>query len=42
MELEQQAIKFKSYAFNDSIWVDINQVYEKLPFVNLDNKEKFI
>ncbi len=42
LELEQQAINFKSYAFNDSIWVDINQVYEKLPFVNLDNKEKFI
>ena len=42
LELEQQAINFKSYAFNDSIWVDINQVYEKLPCVNLDNKEKFI
>lgn len=42
LELEQQAINFKSYAFNDSIWVDINQVYEKLPFVNLDNKDKFI
>ena len=41
-ELEQQAINFKSYAFNDSIWVDINQVYEKLPFVNLENKDRFI
>ena len=34
-ELEQLAVQFKSYAFNDSIWVDINQVYEKLPFINL-------
>ena len=25
-ELEQLAVQFKSYAFNDSIWVDINQV----------------
>jgi hypothetical protein len=41
-ELEQQAVKFKSYAFNDSIWVDINQVYEKLPFVNIENKNRFI
>lgn len=40
--LEQQAIKFKSYAFNDSIWVDINQVYEKLPFLNIENKNKYI
>ncbi len=40
--LEQQAVKFKSYAFNDSIWVDINQVYEKLPFVNIENKSKYI
>ncbi|MCU0351122.1 MAG: hypothetical protein MUF43_09880 [Flavobacterium sp.] len=41
-ELQQQAIQFKSYAFNDSIWVDINQVYQKLPFINADNKERFI
>jgi len=41
-ELEQQAVKFKSYAFNDSIWVDINQVYEKLPFLNIENKNKYI
>lgn len=41
-ELEQLAVQFKSYAFNDSIWVDINQVYEKIPFINLENKEKYI
>jgi len=41
-ELQLQAIQFKSYAFNDSIWVDINQVYQKLPFINADNKERFI
>lgn len=41
-DLEQQAVNFKSYAFNDSIWVDINQVFEKLPFVNLENKDRFI
>lgn len=41
-ELEQMAVQFKSYAFNDSIWVDINQVYEKIPFINLENKQKYI
>lgn len=41
-ELEKLSVQFKSYAFNDSIWVDINQVYEKLPFVNIENKNKFI
>jgi len=41
-ELEQQAVNFKSYAFNDSIWVDINQIYEKLPFINIGNNDRFI
>ena len=41
-ELQQLAVQFKSYAFNDSIWVDINQVYEKLPFLNIENKNKYI
>lgn len=41
-DLEQLAIQFKSYAFNDSIWVDVNQVFKKLPFINLENKDKYI
>ena len=41
-ELANMAIQFKSYAFNDSVWVDINQVYEKLPFINIDNKSQYI
>ncbi len=41
-DLQEQAIQFKSYAFNDSMWVDINQVYEKLPFININNKDKYI
>lgn len=35
-------IQFKSYAFNDSVWVDVNQVFDKLPFINLENKANFI
>ncbi|MEQ3661248.1 MAG: hypothetical protein ABNG98_10160 [Flavobacterium sp.] len=41
-DLQEQAIQFKSYAFNDSMWVDINQVYEKLPFINVNNKDKYM
>ena len=41
-DLQNLAIQFKSYAFNDSIWVDIEQVYERLPFVNQDNAVKFV
>lgn len=42
LDLQKLAIQFKNYAFNDSIWVDINQVYEKLPFINQENKDKFV
>mgnify|MGYP003574974817 CR=1 FL=1 len=40
--LENMAIQFKSYAFNDTIWVDMNQVYKKLPFITPDNRDKYI
>lgn len=41
-DLKNLAIQFKDYAFNDSIWVDIDQVYERLPFVNKENVTKYI
>lgn len=41
-DLQELAIQFKSYAFNDSMWVDINQVYEKLPFINVNNKDEYM
>lgn len=40
--LNDLSIQFKSYAFNDSVWVDINQVFEKIPFINLENKSKYV
>ncbi|CAM3762169.1 hypothetical protein FLGE108171_14000 [Flavobacterium gelidilacus] len=40
--LRNSTIEFKSYAFNDSIWIDMNQVYEKLPVINVENKENYI
>lgn len=40
--LNDMAIQFKSYAFNDTTWVDMNQVYTKLPFIMPDNRDKYI
>lgn len=40
--LSDIAIQFKSYAFNDTTWVDMNQVYRKLPFITPDNRDKYI
>ncbi|MCA0348612.1 MAG: hypothetical protein LCH35_05035 [Bacteroidetes bacterium] len=36
------SMQFKSFAFNDSVWVDMGQVYEKLPIINPDNRDELI
>ncbi len=40
--LNNSLIELKSYAFNDSVWIDMSQVYEKLPFINAANKERYL
>lgn len=40
--LADMAIQFKSYAFNDTTWVDMNEVYRKLPFITPDNRDRYI
>lgn len=39
---ETYQLQFKSSALNDSVWVEMNQIYRKLPFINPDNRESFI
>ncbi len=39
---ETYQLQFINYAFNDSVWVELNQVYRKLPFVTPDNREQYI
>ena len=39
---ETYALQFKSFALNDSVWVQMSQVYSKLPFVNPDNRDEYI
>jgi parvulin-like peptidyl-prolyl isomerase len=40
--LNDMSIQFKSFAFNDTTWVELNQVYRKLPFITPDNVGKYI
>lgn len=40
--LNDMALQFKSYAFNDSIWTDMNDIYQKLPFITPENRSKYI
>ncbi len=36
------ALQFKSFVLNDSVWVDMSQIYSKLPFINPDNRDSYI
>lgn len=36
------ALQMKSFAMNDSVWVEMSQVYSKLPFINPDNRDIYI
>lgn len=36
------SLQFKNFAFNDSVWVGIEQVYSKLPVVNPSNRDEII
>ena len=40
--LNDMSIQFKSFAFNDTTWVDMNQIYTKLPFINPENRDRYI
>lgn len=35
-------MQFKSFVLNDSVWVEMNQVYRKLPFITPDNRGQYI
>jgi hypothetical protein len=38
----QYQLQFKNFAMNDTIWVEMNQVYRKLPFITPENRNQFI
>lgn len=41
-ELDSIAIQFKSYALNDSIWIKVNQVVDKIPVITTKNKNELL
>ncbi|MFI1743046.1 peptidyl-prolyl cis-trans isomerase [Thalassobellus sediminis] len=41
-ELDSISIQFKSYSLNDSIWIRINQVIDKIPALNAENKNQLL
>ncbi|MBW2961714.1 peptidyl-prolyl cis-trans isomerase [Mesonia aestuariivivens] len=41
-KLERQSLKFKSYSFNDSIWVSERNFYQKLEILDQENSEEFL
>ena len=40
--LDSISIQFKSYSFNDSIWIKLTQVIKKIPTVNSENKNQLL
>jgi len=40
--LDSLAIQFNNYSLNDSIWVKQTQVFNKIPVINNENKEKYL
>ncbi|WP_410879623.1 hypothetical protein [Myroides sp. DW712] len=40
--LDQLSLQMKSYVLNDSLWVNVSQIYEKLPFINAENREQYL
>ena len=35
-------LQFRNSALNDSVWVEMNQIYRKLPFITPDNRDTYI
>ncbi len=40
--LDGIALQFKSYSFNDTIWVKLSQAADKIPAVNAENKNELL
>lgn len=40
--LDSIAIQFKSYSLNDSIWIKVSQVAQKIPVINAENKKELL
>lgn len=41
-ELDSISIQFKSYSLNDTIWIKVNQVIDKISSINSENKNQLL
>ncbi|MCL6296488.1 peptidyl-prolyl cis-trans isomerase [Jejuia spongiicola] len=41
-ELDSMSIQFKSFSLNDSIWIKVNQVIDKISVLNPENKKQLL
>ena len=41
-ELDSISIQFKSYSLNDSIWIKVSQVIDKIPVITTENKNELL
>jgi hypothetical protein len=41
-ELNKLSLQFKSYALNDSVWVKLKTVYDKIPALTADHREELL
>ncbi|WP_452599221.1 peptidyl-prolyl cis-trans isomerase [Pontimicrobium sp. MEBiC01747] len=41
-ELDSISIQFKSYSLNDSVWIRLNQVVNKIPVIKQENKRELL
>lgn len=41
-KLEDLSLQMKSYALNDTVWVNVNQIYDRLPFVTPENVSTYL
>lgn len=39
---ETHSLHLKNFAMNDTIWVDMGQIYTRLPFINPDNRDSYM
>lgn len=40
--LDSISVQFKSYSLNDSVWIKMSQIIDKVPVVNVDNKKELL
>jgi len=40
--LDSISVQFKNYSLNDSMWVKVSQIVEKIPVINSDNKKELL